>query len=73
MSATFNLQKKVTWLSLVARNPSGDPDVAEAAVYKDQPNDISGLSFSTDPLGKLRIQKIHTKAVLGDQSVLKVR
>jgi hypothetical protein len=71
-TATY-LKEKVGFLHFVAQNPNGDPNMAEAAVYKGHPNDKLGITFENETNGnnRLRIQNIGELGLLGGMSVLK--
>jgi hypothetical protein len=67
--AANHVKEKVGLLSIVVKNPNGNPNAAEATVYKTSSEDRIGISFKEEN-GRLRIGKIKDSGLLGDMSVL---
>jgi hypothetical protein len=67
--AANHVREQVGLLSIVVKNPNGNPNAAEATVFKTSPEDRIGIVFKEEN-GRLRIGKIKDSSLLGNMSVL---
>jgi C-terminal processing protease CtpA/Prc len=58
-------------VSIVVEDPNGDPNQKEAIVFKDRPQDELGIAFQNDTDGRLRIEKIFPRGLLGSDCPLR--
>mmetsp|Transcript_102773 Transcript_102773/g.154076 ORF Transcript_102773/g.154076 Transcript_102773/m.154076 type:complete len:547 (-) Transcript_102773:289-1929(-) len=71
--AVSYLKDCIGYITLVARNPFGDPAISQLAVYKASPNVKLGIALSNDENDLLRINHLNEKRLLGDpESLLQV-
>jgi hypothetical protein len=61
----------VGFVSIVVEDPNGDPNQKEAIVFKDRPQDELGIAFQNDTDGRLRIEKIFPRGLLGSDCPLR--
>lgn len=66
------VQNSVGYFSMLFSNPSGDPNLHEAVIFKANPNDTVGISFKEDDQGRLRISTLNQFGLIGKMSALNV-
>lgn len=69
LQAATYIRQKLGLISFVVQTRHGDPNMAEAVVYKTTDQEQLGISFHKEK-GRLRIRSISSEGLLGDKSVL---
>ena len=60
------LMDTVGYITILVSNPSGNPNIHEAVVYKSSPEDKVGVFFRQDEYGKLRINRLNPYGLIGE-------